>query len=92
VLAEPADGIGDACQCGDVDDSGIVDFADVDTYRDSLADPVGLALTPAGVAKCSVLYSAGPCEILDVTVIQRALEATPLLPGIAQVCGAAVGP
>ncbi len=92
VLDELADGIGDACQCGDVDDSGVVDFADVDAYRDSLADPAGLALTPMGVAKCSVIDSAGPCEILDVTVIQRTLAPDPLLPGIAQVCAAASGP
>ncbi len=92
ALDDPPDGIGDACQCGDVDDSGVVDFADVDAYRDSLADPVGLALTPAGVAKCSVIDDAGPCEILDVTVVQRALEAVPLLPGIDQVCSAAGGP
>jgi hypothetical protein len=76
----------------DVDDSGIVDFDDVDAYRDSLADPVGLALTPAGVAKCSVIDGAGPCEILDVTVIERALEPTPLAPGIDQVCSAVGGP
>ena len=53
------------------------DFAEA--YRDSLANPTGLALTPAGVAKCSVIDSAGPCEILDVAVIQRALEPEPLL-------------
>ncbi len=92
VSGGPADGIGDACQCGDVDDDGSVDSADVVAYRDSLADPDGLPLTSAGVAKCSVIGSAGPCEILDVSVIQRALESEPLLPGIAQVCSAARGP
>jgi len=91
VLGEPPDGVGDACQCGDVDDSGIVDHDDVAAYRDSLADPVGLALTPSGVAKCSVIGSAGPCEMVDVTVIQRALEVVPLAPGIDQVCVAAGG-
>ncbi|MEX2205694.1 MAG: FG-GAP-like repeat-containing protein [Myxococcota bacterium] len=92
LSGEPADGIGDACQCGDVDDDGIVGPADVEAYRDSLADPDGLPLTPAGVAKCSVIESAAPCEILDVTVIQRALELPPLLPGVAQVCSAARAP
>ncbi len=91
VLDEPADGIGDACQCGDVDDSGVVDFADVTAYRDSLADPEGLPLTPAGFAKCSVIDGPGPCEILDVTVIQRELAPEPLEPGITQVCAAASG-
>jgi hypothetical protein len=85
-----ADGIGDACQCGDVDDDGIVDDLDVLAYRDSLADPIGSALSPAGVSKCSVIDSAGPCEILDVSVTQRVL--VPLLPEIEQVCSAATPP
>ena len=92
VATATADGIGDACQCGDVDDDGDVDQGDADTYRDSLADPLLLPLTPAGVAKCSVIDGPGPCEIVDVTVIVRALEVAPLLPGIAQVCTAATGP
>ncbi len=92
ILDPNPDGIGDACQCGDVDDDGDVDFDDVDTYRDSLADPTGLALSPAGTAKCSVIDSPGPCEILDVTVIERALDDPPLEPGIAQVCTAATPP
>jgi len=39
-----------------------------------------------------VIDSPGPCEILDVSVIQRVLDLTPLLPGIEQVCTAATGP
>ncbi|MEX2208199.1 MAG: thrombospondin type 3 repeat-containing protein [Myxococcota bacterium] len=92
VASASPDGIGDACQCGDVDDDGDVDQDDADTYRDSLSDPVALGLSPAGVAKCSVIESAAPCEIVDVAVIVRALESTPLEPGIAQVCTAATGP
>jgi hypothetical protein len=84
------DGIGDACQCGDVDDDGIVDELDVFAYRDSLADPIGFALSPAGVSKCSVIDSAGPCEILDVSVTQRVLGMLP--PDIEQVCSAATPP
>jgi hypothetical protein len=85
-----ADSIGDACQCGDVDDDGIVDDLDVLAYRASLADPIGSALSPAGVSKCSVIDSAGPCEILDVSVTQRALALLP--PDIEQVCSAATPP
>jgi len=92
ILSVVADGIGDACQCADVNDNGIVDYDDYDDYRDSLADPDGLALTPAGVAKCSVIDSPGPCEILDVSVIARSLEPIPFLPGIDQVCAAATPP
>jgi hypothetical protein len=82
-----ADGIGDACQCGDVDDDGIVDALDVIAYRGFLAAPALAPLSPAGVAKCSVIDSPGPCEILDVTVTQRVL--VPLLPDVEQVCAAA---
>ncbi len=92
VMTTSPDGIGDACQCADVDDDGIVDGADVDAYRDSLADPAGLGLTPAGVEKCSAIDSPEPCEMLDVVVIERALEPTPLAPGIDQVCYAATPP
>ena len=92
VLGQPADDVGDACQCGDVDDDGDVDLSDLEAYRGSLADPDALGLTLAGVAKCSVIDSAGPCEMLDVAVIQRALEGPALLPGIAPVCTAATGP
>ncbi len=92
ILTASADGIGDACQCADVDDNGVVDDLDIEAYREALADPIALGLTPAGVAKCSVIDSSGPCEVLDVAVIVRALEPTPLLPGIDQVCTAASPP
>ena len=92
VLTSSPDGIGDTCQCGDVDNDGIVDEFDVEAYRDSLADPIALALSAEGVEKCSVIDSPGPCEMLDVTIIARALEPTPLLPGIAGVCYAASPP
>jgi hypothetical protein len=82
-----ADGIGDACQCGDVDDDGIVDDLDVIAYRGFLAAPSLAPLSPAGVAKCSVIDSSGPCEVLDVTVTRRVL--VPLLPDVEQVCAAA---
>ena len=82
-----ADGIGDACQCGDVDDDGIVDDLDVLAFRDSLAAPLLAPLSPAGQAKCSVIDSPGPCEVLDVTVTRRVL--VPLLPDLEQVCAAA---
>jgi hypothetical protein len=76
-----------------VDDNGIVNIEDVGTYRVSLIDPGGPppAMTAAGISKCSVRGSSGPCEILDVSVIQRALEVPPLAPGIDQVCTAATG-
>jgi hypothetical protein len=78
-------------QCGDVDDDGSVGTSDVDAFRLFLADPAGAPLSPAGVSKCSVVDDAGPCEILDVTVIRRALAVPSLEPGIEPVCTAVAG-
>jgi hypothetical protein len=80
--------VGDACQCGDVNDSGIVDLSDASAYQNRLANP---ASTLAGVAQCSVVGNAGPRDrIPDVTVSRRALQVSPLSSRIAQVCAAAI--
>jgi hypothetical protein len=90
ILDPTPDGVGDACQCGDVDDDGDVDDFDVFAFRDDLA---GLApLSAEGTAKCTVIGASGPCTVLDVSVTERALEPAPLLPGIDQVCAAATAP
>ena len=86
------DGLGDACECGDVDDDGRIDRPDVDLYRERLADPVGRPFSPAGVAKCAVIGSASECEIRAVVVLRRVTISAPLPPGIAQVCSAATQP
>ena len=86
----PPDGIGDACQCGDVDNSGIVDNNDA-----TLAARAALHITPftAGVTalpgflKCDV-NNDGLCNNNDATVIRRA--ALGLAPAIQQKCTAAV--
>ncbi len=83
------DGIGDVCQCGDVDDTGVVDSDDVLALRSFLADPLGLPLTPEGISKCTVLGVPPACNILDLVVIRRDLVMLP--PGIAHVCSAATG-
>ena len=85
--AEPPDGIGNLCQCGDLDDSGIVDQADVRAFRVALADP-SVPLPPGAARKCSVIGAADACGLLDVTVMRREIEGPNLLPGIAQVCAA----
>ena len=51
ILTNQADGIGDACQCGDVDDSGIVDAADVTRLLDQRDRRI--ALLEAEVARLS---------------------------------------
>ncbi|MCP4002850.1 MAG: LamG domain-containing protein [bacterium] len=81
------DGIGDACQCGDLTDEGIVATTDVASLRAHLADPVGTPLSPAAEEKCSVIAQASPCNILDVAVLIRALLGSG--PPLAPVCSAA---
>jgi DNA-binding beta-propeller fold protein YncE len=83
------DGVGDACQCGDVAANGVVDAADVLAFRDFLADDPAAAAFNAP-AKCRVSGSSGVCTILDVALLARALEPSGALPpGISQNCDAA---
>ena len=58
------DGVGDACQCGDVASSGIVEAADLAAYRAWLADDVSATSFDAP-AKCRVSGSTGSCTVLD---------------------------
>ena len=82
-----ADGVGDACQCGDVDGSLRVEQADVDLLRLDLAG-VGPPPLPE---RCSVAGFDGPdaaeCDLLDVVAIERALLG--LDPGLLQLCAPA---
>ncbi len=87
------DGVGDPCdECADVNDDGVLNFGDVVTFRSHLANPVGVPLSAAGEGQCTVIGLVRPCDILDVTVMRRALGIPSLPPGIAPVCEAAVGP
>ncbi len=87
------DGAGDPCdECADVNDDGVLNFGDVVIFRTHLANPVGVPLSAAGEGQCTVIGLVRPCDILDVTVMRRALGIPSLLPGIAPVCEAAVGP
>jgi hypothetical protein len=83
------DGIGDACQCGDLAPNGIIDAADLAAYRTYLTqDPNTVVASPL----CQLSASPG-CSIVDEAVLARALGAGgPYPPGIAQVCAAATGP
>jgi len=81
------DGIGNACQCGDLTGDGIVNQNDVAFYRTSLAS--GVPLGGAAALQCSVAGgSPTDCNILDVAVMARALLG--LQPGVSQVCTAAL--
>jgi hypothetical protein len=78
----PPDGIGNACQCGDVEPDGIVELAgDVARMRAALAGSAALAAADA--LRCSVegAIDATPsgvglrrdCSIADVAVLRRLL-------------------
>jgi hypothetical protein len=86
INALGANGIGDACECGDTDDDGRVTPADAIELREFLAGVIAGVTAPE---KCRV-SSAGNCDIRDVTGIARATA--PLPPAIEPVCGAAAGP
>jgi len=83
------DGVGDACQCGDTDESGRVDQADTDSIRWGLADPF-TAVTPGGQRRCVGADAFGRCTILDVVRLRRALQQA--FPPIEQRCPAATEP
>ncbi len=77
------DGIGDACQCGDVTNDGKVTGIDSTVViRWSVGLPPGMAAPE----KCSV-FGGTECNGIDSTVIARAVVGLP--PGIQQVCEAA---
>jgi len=81
--SSPPDGIGDACQCGDVSDDGQVDVADALALREFLARP---SVPLAAPQKCDVggPGASGTCDIVDATLLRRALAGAP--PGISNVC------
>ncbi len=87
LLSTTPNGRGDACECGDVTDDGIVDGADETLFRSKLANP-GVPFPFAAEVKCSVLGRSQECDVVDVTVIQRALDGRE--PGLGATC--AVGP
>ena len=88
-VGSPPDGIGDACQCGDVNGDGIVDLTDKTILSRSLAglSPYGSVGAMPGFLKCDV-NGDGLCNLADKTVLSRALAG--LGPGIQQKCTAAI--
>ena len=80
----PPDGIGDACQCGDVNNDGFVTGIDATLIQRAVAP--GVTNLP-GYLKCDV-NADGICNNIDATIIQRAVVG--LGPGVQQKCTAAV--
>ncbi len=83
---------GDACQCGDVNNDGVVDGTDVIRAQENL---VGATLSGAFFAKrCNVI---GPsdggvtdCDVSDIFVLQRFVSGQPVT--LENVCAAYFGP
>jgi hypothetical protein len=82
------DGIGDACQCGDVGGDGIVTIADIALLERHL---VGLPPGLASPEKCNVVGEPGggdsTCRINDLTIMRRAIAG--LRSKVRQICGPA---
>ena len=91
VLTGIADGIGDACQCGDVTDTGQVLGSDVDAIRELFA---GLSGPLAAPQKCNVHGPADggfmDCGLVDVVVLRRGLMLP--TPAVGQLCAPALSP
>lgn len=82
IATTAPDGIGDACQCGDVNNNGIVDNTDaIIIKRYVLGLPPGVDIN-----KCSV-NAGNSCDNTDAILIQRAVLGLP--PGVSQGCAAA---
>jgi lysophospholipase L1-like esterase len=84
LLGSIPDGVGDACQCGDLNDDGEVDLLDAALYQRGLAGVLPVAL---GEDKCSVIGGRLDCEPNDRQALRQAL--VDLDPGVDQVCQAA---
>ncbi len=88
-MGNTPDGIGDLCQCGDVDGNGRVQLEDGDAIRDRLVQlPIGTFFEEL----CNVGPAGAPesCDILDWVLLTRTFSA--LDPGISNVCPPALPP
>jgi hypothetical protein len=80
-----ANGTGDACECGDTSDDGLVNLVDVARLARELAGRAGGVLAPE---KCHVLPS-GPCDAAHLARLRAALAGA--APGLSQSCSAFTG-
>jgi len=82
------DGIGDACQCGDVTGNGFITTANaVAVTRSLLVPPTSVLTQPA---LCDVGGSAG-CSTADAVIVTRAMLVPPTA-AIQQKCAPALEP
>jgi hypothetical protein len=88
--ASAPDGIGDACQCGDVSDDGVVTLVDLNQIKEWLGSSRTIPPSPEFVpGKCDVSGPVG-CSLMDLSRVRQAVGAGngSLLE---QVCGPAGG-
>ena len=81
-----ADGMGNACQCGDPTGDGDVNAVDVLELREL---QIGLRAGLTVPERCSV-HSDGECTLTDLVVLDRAVGNPLLAPGLGPTCQAAV--
>jgi lysophospholipase L1-like esterase len=84
LLGPPPDGVGDACQCGDLNDDGLVDLLDAALYQRALAGALPVALDEE---KCSVVGGRLDCEPNDRQALREGLVG--ISSSLDQVCQAA---
>jgi lysophospholipase L1-like esterase len=84
LFGPPPDGIGDVCQCGDVNDDGHINLLDAAIYQRGLANVLPVALDED---KCSVIGGRLDCEPNDRQALREALVG--IAPGVTQVCQSA---
>ena len=82
------DGVGDACQCGDVSGDGRVTLLDATLLTRAQLQPP--SATPAHPERCDVGGAAG-CSLADAVIVRRALL-TPPTAAIAPACVPALAP
>lgn len=81
LYGPPSDGIGDLCQCGDVNADGLIDLLDIALYQRGLS---GLLPTALDEDKCSVVGGRLDCEPNDHQRLREAIVG--IAPGADQVC------
>jgi subtilisin-like proprotein convertase family protein len=87
-LGSAPDGIGDACQCGDVSGDGVLTLADaLLVTRSTLVPPTAMLVRPE---LCDVGGTAG-CTLADAVVLRRAVLVPPTAV-VVQQCGPALPP
>ncbi len=66
-----SDGVGDLCECGDLNQDGPVDLDDLTLLREHLTGE--RALTPAQIAACDLRPPGGSCGLRELVLLRRSV-------------------